>query len=245
LKPITRYSKGKHQEQGTQAMKIGIIGSGNMGRSLGILWAEQGNEVFFGARSSEKGQEIAAIAGHKTQGGSNDEAVAFGAVLLYTVRGVNPAEVLSSLSVLDDKILIDCNNQEIPENFDYPAITQSLAEKLATEAPKARVIKAFNTMAQELFEIAPEPLKNYNVSVFIAGDDQPAKQTVMQLAQEIGFAPIDCGGLRHARLIEGVGDLIRLLMIQQKMGSTTTISVHALPPAQTQRLGGRQTSNLS
>jgi 8-hydroxy-5-deazaflavin:NADPH oxidoreductase len=226
-------------------MKIGIIGSGNMGRSLGILWAEQGHEVFFGARSSEKGQEIAKNAGHKTQGGSNDEAATFGAVLLYTVRGVNPAEVLSSLSVLDGKILIDCNNQEIPENFEYPAIMQSLAEKLAIEVPKAHVVKAFNTMAQELFELAPDPLKNYNVSVFMAGDDQPAKQTVMQLAQEIGFVPIDCGGLRHARLIEGVGDLIRLLMIQQKMGSSTTISVHSLPPAQTQKLGGRQDSNLS
>lgn len=66
----------------------------------------------------------------------------------------------------------------------------------------------------------------------------------MQLATEIGFQSIDCGELRHARLIESAGDLIRLLMIQQKMGSTATISVHFLPPAQTQRLGGRQDSAL-
>jgi 8-hydroxy-5-deazaflavin:NADPH oxidoreductase len=225
-------------------LKIGIIGSGNMGRSLGILWAEQGHEVFFGARTTEKGREVAAIASHKTQGGSNDEAAAFGVVLLYTVPGVNPAEVFASLSVLDGKILIDCNNQEIPENFAYPAITRSLAEKLAAEVPKARVVKAFNTMAQELFELAPDPLKNYNVSVFVAGDDASAKQAVMQLATEIGFQPINCGELRHARLIEGAGDLIRLLMIQQQMGSFATISVHSLPPAQIQRLGGRQDSNL-
>ena len=108
-------------------MKIGIIGSGNMGRSLGILWAEQGHEVFFGARTTEKGQEVAASAGNKTQGGSNEEAAAFGSVLLYAVRGVNPAEVFLSVDVLDGKILIDCNNQEIPENFAYPAITQSLS----------------------------------------------------------------------------------------------------------------------
>jgi 8-hydroxy-5-deazaflavin:NADPH oxidoreductase len=225
-------------------MKIGIIGSGNMGRSLGILWAEQGHEVFFGARTPEKGQEVAAVTGHKTQGGSNDEAAAFGSVLLYTARGVNPAEVFASVSVLDGKILIDCNNQEIPENFEYPAITRSLAEKLAAEVPKAWVVKAFNTMAQELFELAPDPLKSYNISVFIAGDDASAKQTVMQLATEIGFQAINCGELRHARLIESAGDLIRLLMIQQQMGSTATISVHSLPPAQTQRLGGRQASDL-
>lgn len=225
-------------------MKIGIIGSGNMGRSLGTLWAEQGHEVFFGARTAEKGQEIAAIAGHKTQGGSNDAAAMFAEVLLYTVRGVNPAEVLSSSEVLDGKILIDCNNFDIPENFEYPAITQSLAEKLAAEVPAARVVKAFNTMAQELFELAPAPLEEHNVSVFVASDDPSARQTVMQLAQEIGFNPIDCGGLRNARLIEGLGDFIRLLMIQQQMGSYATISVDPLPPAQAQRLGGRQASNL-
>jgi hypothetical protein len=225
-------------------MKIGIIGSGNMGRSLGILWAEQGHEVFFGSRTTKKGKEVAEIAGQTTQGGSNDEAAAFGEVLLYTVRGVHPAEVFSSTSVLDHKILIDCNNQEIPENFDYPAITQSLAEKLAAEVPNAKVVKAFNTMAQELFELAPTPLKNYNVSVFVAGDDESAKQTVIHLAQEIGFQAINCGELRHARLIESAGDLIRLLMIQQQMGSYATISIHSLPPAETQRLGGRQASNL-
>jgi len=225
-------------------MKIGIIGSGNMGRSLGILWTEQGHEVFFGSRTTEKGKEVAEIAGQITQGGSNDEAAAFGDVLLYTVRGVHPAEVFSSTSVLDNKILIDCNNQQIPDNFDYPAITQSLAEKLAAEVPNAKVVKAFNTMAQELFELAPTPLKNYNVSVFVAGDDESAKQTVIQLAQEVGFQAINCGELRHARLIESAGDLIRLLMIQQQMGSYATISVHSLPPAETQRLGGRQASNL-
>lgn len=225
-------------------MKIGIIGTGNMGRSLGILWAEQGHEVFFGARTTEKGQDLAASAGHKIQGGSNDEAAAFGAVLLYTVRGVNPSEVLSSVSILDDKILIDCNNQEIPENFAYPTIIRSLAEKLAAEVPAARVVKAFNTMAQELFELAPDPLKNYHVSVFVASDDESAKQTVMQLAQEIGFQAIDCGELRHARLIESAGDLIRLLMIRQQLGSYATLSVRSLPSAQTQRLGGRQASNL-
>ena len=90
-------------------MKIGIIGSGNMGRSLGILWAEQGHQVFFCARTSEKAKAVAAFAGHETQGGTNDEAATFGDVLLYTVRGVHPAEVLSSIDVLTGKILIDPN----------------------------------------------------------------------------------------------------------------------------------------
>jgi len=225
-------------------VKIGIIGSGNMGRSLGIVWAEQGHEVFFGSRIAEKGQSISEFAGLGTQGGTNDEAAAFGEVLLYTARGIHPTEIFALPEVLDGKILIDLNNQEVPEDFAYPPIETSLAEKLAENVPNARVVKAFNTMAQEVFELSPSPLKNYDVSVFVASDDEAAKQTVMQLAKDSGFTPIDSGCLRNARLIEGVADFIRLLMLAQQMGPYTTISVQSLPPAKTQRLGGRQSSNL-
>ncbi|VEP17597.1 F420-dependent NADP oxidoreductase [Hyella patelloides LEGE 07179] len=225
-------------------MKIGILGSGNMGRSLGILWAEQKHEVFFGSRTAEKGQAVAESAGNNTQGGTNDEAAAFGDVLLYTIRGVNPAEVLTSIDVLDGKILIDCNNYEIPENFAYQPIELSLAEKLASEVPQALVVKAFNTMAQEVFELSPQPLNEYNVSVFVAGDDEDARKMVMSLAADIGFAPVDCGELRFSRLIEGLGDFIRYLIIGQKLGGYATISVETLPEAKNQRLGGRQSSSL-
>jgi 8-hydroxy-5-deazaflavin:NADPH oxidoreductase len=226
-------------------MKIAIVGSGNMGRSLGILWAEQGHQVFFGSREAQKASSVAEFAGRGTQGGTNDEAIAFADVILWTARGIMPSKLLSNPQVLDSKIIIDINNQDIPEGFAYPAIVESLAEKLAQDVPNARVVKAFNTMAQELFELAPEPLRDYGVSVFVAGDNEQAKQTVMQLAKEIGFLPIDSGVLRNARLIEGLGDFIRMIMIGQQQGSYATISVNVLPAAQEQRLGGRQASALN
>jgi 8-hydroxy-5-deazaflavin:NADPH oxidoreductase len=186
-----------------------------------------------------------AIAGRGTQGGSNDEAAVFGEVLLYSARGVDPSEVLTSTEVLTGKILIDPNNSTIPEGFAYEPIVKSLAEILAEQVPNAIVVKAFNTMAQEVFELAPEPLKNHHVSVFVASDDANAKQTVMQLAEEIGFVAIDSGGLRNARLIEGVGDFIRFLLIGQLQNPYATISVQILPAAAQSRLGGRQASNLN
>jgi 8-hydroxy-5-deazaflavin:NADPH oxidoreductase len=221
-------------------MKIGIIGSGNMGRSLGLLWAEQGHEVFFGARTAEKGQSVAAFAKYGTQGGTNGDAAAFGDVLLYTIRGVNPTEVFTSVEMLSGKILIDCNNFEIPEGFAYPPIVQSLAEKLASEVPKARVVKAFNTMAQEVLELSPSPLKEHQVSVFVCGDNLEARQIVMKLAEDIGFSAVDCGELRHARLVEGLGDFIRFMLIGQLQNPYATISVNVLPAATKPRLGGRQ-----
>jgi hypothetical protein len=225
-------------------MKIGIIGSGNMGRSLGILWAEQGHEVFFGARTSEQGQAVAEFAKKGTQGGTNNEAAAFGDVLFYSARSVHPAEVLTSTEVLTGKILIDPNNSTIPDGFAYEPIARSLAETLAEQVPNAIIVKAFNTMAQEVFELAPEPLRAHQVSVFVASDDASARQTVMTLAEEIGFVAIDSGGLRNTRMIEGLGDFIRFIIIGQQQGSYATISVNVLPAAHSQRLGGRQSSNL-
>lgn len=226
-------------------MKIGILGSGNMGRSLGTLWAEQNHEVFFGARTVEQGKSVAETVGNNTQGGTNDRAAEFGDVLLYTIRGVDPNEVLTSIAVLKGKIIIDCNNFEIPEDFDYKAIDYSLAEQLASQVPQAHVVKAFNTFAQEVFELAPSPLKDYDVSCFVAGDNEAAKQKVMQLAKDIGFTPIDSGKLRNSRMLEKLGDFIRYMIGGQELGSYATISIQTLPAAKTTRLGGRQASNLS
>ena len=90
-----------------KTMKIGIVGSGNMGRSLGILWAEQGHEVFFGSRDAAKGKAIAEFAGHGTKGGTNEEAAVFGEVIFYALRGILPSTIFSSLDILAGKVLID------------------------------------------------------------------------------------------------------------------------------------------
>lgn len=222
-------------------MKIGLIGTGNMSRSLGILWAEQGHEVFWGSRAPSKAKSVAELAGHMTQGGTNDEAAAFGEVIFYSVRGVKPSVVLSSTENLTNKVILDCNNRDIPAGFAYgPLTAESLAEELAADIPKAHVVKAFNTMAQEVFELSPEPLKEHQVSVYVCGDDPAARQIAMTLASDIGFSPIDCGPLRSARMLEALGDFIRFMIGGMKLGPYATISVNVLPEALQQRLGGRQ-----
>ena len=229
-------------------MRIGILGTGNMGRSLGVLWAEQGHEVYFGARDLDKAEAAAQLArtnGHTAKFGSNDQAAEFGDVLLYTARGIAPATLLRNPALLAGKVVVDLNNGDIPEGFAYEPITTSLAERLQAQLPDSRVVKAFNTIAQEVFELAPEPLRDHSVSVFVAGDDANAKSAVMELAEGIGFAAIDAGPLRNARLLEGFADFIRYAMIGQGMGPYTAISVHRIPqPSRPARLGGRQASSL-
>lgn len=225
-------------------MRLGIIGTGNMGRSLGILWAKAGHEVFFGARDVNKAKAAAELADHNSQFGTNDEAAKFGNVLLYTARDVSPEQVFSDASLLNGKIIIDCNNDSIPEDFDYSPITISLAEKLQQQIPQATVVKAFNTFAQEVFELAPTPLDQHHVSCFVCSDNQTAKTTVMKLAEEIGFAGIDCGELRRSRLLEGLGNFIRFMIAGKQLGSYTTVSIDLLPTATQTNLGGRQASKF-
>ena len=152
-------------------MKIGILGSGNMGRSLGTLWAELGHEVFFGSREASLARGVAQAAGHGCQGGTLDEAATFGAVVLHTARDVLPSAMLSSTAALEGKTLIDCNNGVVPPGFAFETIAgESLTERIAADVPGANVVKAFNTMAQEVFELSPSPLKEHDVSCFVCGE---------------------------------------------------------------------------
>ena len=224
-------------------MKIGIIGTGNMGRSLGILFAEQGHQLLFGARNLEKAQAAAALAGRGAAAGSNDDAAAFGDVLVWGIRDVPAVEVLKNLSSVAGKPVIDMNNTPGQKEAGARSSTLSVAERLQAELPGAKVVKAFNTFPSEVFELAPSPLADYNVSVFLASDDAAAKDVVGRLAASIGCVPVDCGGLKNAGVLEGVADLTRLL-IGMGHPMTVTISARDLPAPAGQRLGGRQPSAL-
>lgn len=199
-------------------MKIGIIGSGNMGRTLGTRWAELGHQIYFGAKTADAGNAVADFAAHDAQGGDAKNAVEFGDVLLYCLRETVSETGLPKQSFAG-KTVIDINNGEIPADFDYPPITQSKAEKLAEDIPEAFVVKAFNTMAQEVYENSPETFRQHEVASFICGDDQSAKKAVMTLAEELGLKPVDCGDLRRAQLLENLGDFVRFRMGGADLGA--------------------------
>jgi hypothetical protein len=220
-------------------MKIGIIGAGNMGRALGLRWARGGHEVVFGSRDLSKAKAIAADGSGSTQAGDFDAAAAFGQVVLYTIRDHFPSSALKQPQSLSGKIVIDCNNSailglDIPDPDNRPGIhftppIPSLAERLAADAPEARVVKAFNTMASQVIELGHDELSRRRVSVFLCSDDAQAKSVVKGLAEELGFIGVDCGELERARLVESVGDFIRFQIISLGLGPYTTISVNVAP----------------
>jgi predicted dinucleotide-binding enzyme len=226
-------------------MKIGVLGSGNMGRSLGLLFAEQGHEVLFGARDVAKARAAAELSSRPSRSGSILDAAEFGEVLIYGVRAVWPAELLgSNAGVLAGKILIDMNNDETRTDGGIGPVGDSLAEKLQSAAPAAFVVKAFNTMAQEVFEVPTSELLKANVNVYLASDHAPAKTRVAELARSIGFEPVDMGGLKYARMLEGLADVTRHLLMDLGHPLPTAILVRNLPIPTAPRLGGRQPSKL-
>ncbi|HEY5825255.1 MAG TPA: NAD(P)-binding domain-containing protein, partial [Cyclobacteriaceae bacterium] len=139
-------------------MKIGIIGSGNMGRTLGLLWMEKGHQVFFGSRNEKDISFIKEISGKVIRHGTIEEASLFGDVLLYSLRDTLPSTILDRTQ-WTNKIIIDCNNGPIPADFNFPPLVESFSEMYQKDVPEANVVKAFNCIAQETLNHDYEVIK--------------------------------------------------------------------------------------
>ena len=168
-------------------MRIGIIGTGNMGQALGLGWARAGHDVLFGSRTLSKARTAAGQGSPSTRAGDFDEAAAFGDVVLYTVRDVLPSALLRQPSALAGKVLIDCNNSailglDIPDPNDRPGVhfnipIPSLAERIAADVPGTRVVKAFNTIRITVADIA---------NLYVA---DPVSQELLRQASELPTLP--------------------------------------------------------
>jgi NADPH-dependent F420 reductase len=182
-------------------MNIGIIGTGHMGGTLGGLWAQKGNKVFFGSRDVRKAAGLIRVIGENIAVGSYAEAVKFGDVILLATPWWATKEALESAGSLHGKILIDCTN---PLKKDYSGLTTtpelSGGEEVAQWAPGAKVVKAFNSIS---FAILKSPnFGQQNAGMFYCGDDAEAKSIVAGLARELGLDPVDCGPLKTAGMLE-------------------------------------------
>ncbi len=184
-------------------MKISIIGKGNVGTALAKGLSRKGHEIKFGHRDPK--EPVA-------------EAAQWGEVLILAVPFGNSIDAAKSIGThADGKPLIDVTNAIGPNMTLAIGCTTSAAEEIQKTLPKAKVVKAFNTVFaknQSTAKVGTEQL-----TAFIAGDDAQAKQTVAQLTRDIGFDPVDCGPLRSARYLEPLGMLMITLGYGIGMGT--------------------------
>ena len=189
-------------------MKIGIFGTGGVGRTIGTRLVELGHEVRMGSRTAdnEAATAWAEEAGQRASHGTFADAAAFGELLVNATSGAASAEAIGAAAPGDlaGKVLLDIAN---PLDFSsgFPPTlsikdTDSLAETIQRAFPELRVVKSLNTMTADVM-VRPSQLGGSH-DVFVSGDDDNAKASVVALLGEIGWPAgdiVDLGDLSTAR----------------------------------------------
>ena len=194
-------------------MKIGILGTGIVGRTLGDRLAELGHEVTMGARQAgnETATSWAAAAGGRASAGTFADAAAGAELVILCTKGEAALAALQQAGgdSLAGKVLLDVTN---PLDFSHgfpPSLsvcnTDSLGEQVQRAFPAARVVKSLNTMWCGIM-VDPRRLQG-NHLVFLCGNDEGAKGTVATLLREMGWRDeeiTDLGDISGARGTEMV-----------------------------------------
>jgi 8-hydroxy-5-deazaflavin:NADPH oxidoreductase len=210
---LDRHSRLRYETP----MRIGVIGTGTMGRTLGGLFARHGHDVVIGSREGERGASVSRELGSGVRGGTIRDAAEHGEAVLLAVHFSAAEEALLAAGPLDGKVLLDCVN---PLSPDFLALTvghtTSAAEQIAAWAPKARVVKVFNHIFGQTLS---EPVYGaVRATAFYCGDDPGAKEVAAGLTRELGFDPVDAGTLEVARYLEPLAELVIQLAYKQGLG---------------------------
>lgn len=182
-------------------MKIGTMGTGRMATTLGRLWAAQGHAVFFGSREAVRGEAVAADVGAGTQGGSLRDSAEFADVILLAVPWYAFVDVdRAAGDLMRDKVVIDIINPLKSSGSLALGHKWSAGEEIARTWPGANVVKAFNHIHWQLLE-QPE-FNGQKADAYYCSNDDQAKAVAAELAGALGFEPVDCGPIKHARYLE-------------------------------------------
>ncbi len=188
-------------------MKVGVLGSGDVAKTLAAGFIKHGHQTMVGTRDAAKLAEWQK-ANPKAQVGSFSETAAFGEVLALAVKGSVAADVLrmAGSSNLDGKLVMDACNpiaDAPPVNgvlkF-FTTLDDSLMERLQREFPKAHFVKAFNSVGAG--QLVNPQYKEGQPTMFICGNDESAKATAAQILDQFGWETADMGKVEAARAIE-------------------------------------------
>lgn len=180
-------------------MKIGIIGAGMIGGTAARLFAQVGHEVAVSnSRGPESLRELVAELGANARAMGVDEAASWADIVLLAVPWRTP-EALPQPDTVAGKIVIDAMNPYREGGGVYDRGESSSSEETARRLPGARLVKAFNTIYYQHLATRGRtelPVEERH-AIFLAGDGEDAKAVVAGLIEEIGFAPVNTGGLRE------------------------------------------------
>ena len=204
-------------------LRIGIIGSGRIGGTIGGLWVKAGHPVFFSSRHPEGLKDLVASLGELARSGSVSEAIAFADVIFIAVPygalpqvGRDHADALKGKVVLDACNAVAARDGVIAEEVERDGIGVTSQKYL----PGTRLVRAFNTMSYMIFAREanrPDP----KLAIPIAGDDSEAVSIAAALVRDAGFDPVIVGKLADARIFQrggpGYGQPVSAAELRQKL----------------------------
>ena len=209
----------------TRAMKIGVIGSGRIGSTLGGLWVKAGHEVMFSDRDPEQAKRVAAELGARARSGTPSEAVASGdAVLIAVPYGALPAVKQEIGEQLKGKVVIDPNNPVPSRDGELGAQAKEKGAAVSTAAmlPGAHLVRSFNswgyqTMAREANRPAPR------MAMPVAADDAAALKVGVQLVRDAGFDPVPAGSLAASKAYDLGSSVSGKVMTAEEMRKALSV----------------------
>jgi 8-hydroxy-5-deazaflavin:NADPH oxidoreductase len=215
---------GRAKAQGNDKLRIGVIGSGHIGGTIGGLWVKNGHQVMFSSRHPDELKDLVAGLGANAEAGTVQQAIEVGEVMFLAVpyAAVPPIGQEYGRS-LKGKIMLDAGN----------AVAQRDGEALAAEVerdgigvvsqkylPGVRLVRAFNTLNYAIFAREanrPDP----RIAVPIAGDDPEAVKVAAALVTDAGFDPVVVGKLadaaRFQRGTPGYGQAVSAAELRQTL----------------------------
>ena len=180
-------------------LKIGVIGSGRIGGTVGELWAKAGHDVMFSSLDLEADKKLAARVGARA--GTPAEAAAFGEVLLFSV----PYKALPQLGrdlagSIKGKVVLDTANPYPQRDGEMAVAVREKGTGVASPEflPGARLVRAFNSVG--FLQLASEAHRaGDKVAIPLAADDPAALKVAIRLVSDAGFEPVVVGGLARAK----------------------------------------------
>lgn len=187
-------------------MRIGIIGAGKIGSTVGKLWVEAGHQVKLSSRHPNELQPLVQSLGEHASAGTSEDAAQFGEVVMITVPLKAIPELAQEVgSVLAGKIVLDTGNAYVQRDGDIASDSTSYpggsAAWAAAKFPRARWVKAFNSVNYKTLD-SEAHRDGDRVGIPLASDDQGALDVAARLVRDAGFDPVILGSLARGKEVE-------------------------------------------
>jgi predicted dinucleotide-binding enzyme len=194
---------------GASAMKIGVVGSGNIGSTVGTLWVKAGHPVLFSSRHPEQLKPLVDGLGSLARAGTVREALTFGDVIFIGVPyGAYPQIGKDYAKEFAGKIVLDAGNAVLARDGEVgrEAREKGVGLTSAKYLAGARIVRAFNTLNfRKIASLAHR--SDGRIAIPIASDDQEALKVASSLVRDAGFEPVIIGSLERSKYFAQGGPL--------------------------------------